>query len=189
MEYVPDLLSHKKYYFALEQCIARKTPLIVIDDDFLYPPWFLAHLLEAVDDDRNAIWCYRAKEMQFGEQCELKPYTEWPFADHHSPEARIFFTSGGGTFLPVEMLKQLREAGRRFEDVCPRADDVWLNYVASKSGIRKRMICETSTNFTPLDVPVEQTLWSQNATGGNDAQILATYDAETLAKIAGRTTG
>lgn len=183
--YGPDLRSHKKYFFFLQQCISQNMPLVVIDDDFLYPQWFLERILAAAETERDAIWFYRAREMKFYEGGNLAPYDQWPFANHETPALRFFFTSGGGTYLPVVMLKNLLIAGRGFEKVCPRADDVWLNYLASAAGIPKRLILQSSTDFTPIDLPVEQTLWTENSRGGNDSQLSATYDPQTLRVIAG----
>lgn len=185
VDYCPDLRSHKKYYFALNECISEQTPLILIDDDFLYPSWFLKRILASSSAESGAIWCYRAKEMRFDTTGALESYNRWPVANELTSSSRLFFTSGGGTYLPLTILKQLHTAGRQFEKTCPQADDVWLNYTASSANICKHLVLETSIDFTPLDVPSEQTLWLTNFAGGNDEQIQATYDASTLAQIAG----
>jgi hypothetical protein len=185
VRYCPDLRSHKKYFFALSECIREKMPLILIDDDFLYPSWFLQKMLATSSTDRHAVWCYRAKEMSFDAAGGLESYNTWTSANQATSPSRLFFTSGGGTYLPLSLLEELQTAGRKFEQSCPRADDVWLNFIASKVSLSKRLILGESTDFTPLDVPQEQTLWATNFDGGNDEQINATYDKSTLAQIFG----
>lgn len=182
--YVPDYKSHKKYYFALRDCINDNTPLITIDDDFIYPKWFLKKMLNSYEQDRNCVFCYRAKEVAINDQRLFEPYIDWPFATVRTPCNRIFFTSGGGALLPICLLEELEREGGRFLQVCPRADDVWLNYVAAKSGIKSRLVLENSIDFTPLETPAEESLWTDNEAGGNDRQLRTTYDAEVLDRIA-----
>lgn len=183
VEYVSDIKSHKKYFFALRQCIESNLPLVTIDDDFLYPPWFLERMAERLKSTPETILCYRAREMMFDAPGKLAPYAQWPIATAETPSSRLFFTSGGGALLPVSLLTALETQGDRFLSCCPDADDIWLNHVASKAGIPKRLVLDMPTDFTPLEVAPEKTLWSRNSDGGNDRQLLATYDSEVLHQI------
>jgi len=183
IEFVQDIRSHKKYFFALAPCIASNLPLITIDDDFIYPPWFLERLMTRVSKEPDAVISYRAREIAFEPTGDFVPYDSWSFATTLTPQTLVFFTSGGGSYLPVKYLEALRDAGDGFLETCPLADDIWLNYHAARLGLSKRLVLGTSTEFTPLGLADEETLWSQNAGGGNDAQLRATFDNATIEEM------
>jgi len=84
------------------------------------------------------------------------------------------------------MRAMLREAGLAFRDCCPRADDIWLNVQALRAGLPVRQLTPLPTAFYELPGTREQALArSNNAGGGNDRQLSATYtdaDLQTLRK-------
>lgn len=183
VRYVEDIRAHKKYFFALEECLSAGLPLVTIDDDFVYPPWFLERLLDAAGHHPDAVLFYRAREMRLDASGSFAPYRDWPFANSATPREHLFFTSGGGTHLPSGLMRTLDEAGDGFRETCPLADDIWLNYHALRSGADKRLVLDRSTDFTPIEVEASDTLWSLNA-GGNDAQLRATFDRATVQRLA-----
>lgn len=174
---------HKKYYPYVE---ARDDtefvePLIIVDDDFVYPTSWLAGLLESYRTFPDAVSCTRAHEMQVG-QAAL-PYSDWPSCSSDQPSVRTFATGVGGVLYPPVVQRAIKSLGTKFVECAPRADDVWLHYVTVSTGSSVRQIHPDSLDleFKILPFGQETSLQAVNVgMGANDQQIVATYDERTL---------
>jgi hypothetical protein len=181
--FVRDLGPHTKYFYALPIALAMNEPLVTIDDDAVYPSWWLARLYQAYEENRNVINCYRARDIRFNFSGEILRYVDWPFTSNTEPRFSVFFTGVSGVIYPVAFLRLLERAGKEFRDKCPKSDDTWLNFVAAKSGFRVRQITADAQHFPMIPGTQDLALWTQNQAGGNRRQLLATYDAPTLARV------
>lgn len=103
----------------------------------------------------------------------------------HGSSRRSFATSVSGQLLPPKLQQQLRAEGRRFLELAPKADDVWLHYTEVAHGWRIRQVTDQSQNY-PF-VPATQSI-ALNATnvfeGGNDRQLAACHTEATRSRIA-----
>ena len=93
-----------------------------------------------------------------------------------------------GVVYPPAFLAALRAEGERFLEAAPRDNDIWVNAVAVRAGIRAWQIRATPTMFT--QVPGTQhgtSLWRHNRDGGYDERIAATYGPADVARMRGRT--
>lgn len=177
---------HKKYYPYVE---AREDnefeePLVIVDDDFVYPASWLASLLESYKSFPEAVSCTRAHEMQVGE--DPLPYSDWPACESDQPSVRTFATGVGGVLYPPKVLRAIKSQGTKFETCAPRADDVWLHYVTVSNGSLVRQILPKSLDleFKILPFGQQTSLQAVNVgEGANDRQISDTYDAKTLEMI------
>lgn len=170
-----DLGPHKKYFPLVSEGSAE-CALVTADDDVLYWRDWLQTLVEAARARPQYIHAHRASVMTFDASGAFLPYLDWPACRTTRPSALHFFTGVGGVLYPSSMQQALRRAGDDFRAICPRADDIWLNAVAWRSGIR---VCQTKV-FSPLLFEVPGTrahgLARENRdTGGNDRQLDATY--------------
>ena len=52
----------------------------------------------------------------------------------HGSSRRSFVTSVSAQLLPPKLQQQLRAEGRRFLELSPKADDVWLHYMEVAHG-------------------------------------------------------
>ncbi|MDT0168124.1 hypothetical protein [Pseudarthrobacter sp. BRE9] len=174
---------HKKYYpyvASLEVSQANR-PLIVVDDDFLYPKSWLQSLMSSYAEYPNVVSCTRAHELQIAEA--ILPYSSWPACRTDRPTFRTFATGVGGVLYPPSVLRQLQKLGLSFMDKAPKADDVWLHYAAVTARVPVRQVSSTPLDLEFKILPFGQDTSLQNVNvgeGQNDLQIKATYDAATL---------
>ncbi len=181
--FVRDLGPHTKYFYAVPKALAADKPLVTIDDDVIYPTWWLARLHQAHEGNGDVINCYRARDMKFDYSGNLLRYRDWPMTASTEPRYSVFFTGVSGVIYPVAFLRVLDKAGEGFLDGCPKSDDIWLNFVAARTGFRVRQIAADAQEFPTMPGTQDLALARQNLTGGNYRQLLATYDAPTLARV------
>lgn len=174
---------HKKYYPYLASLNTDELvdPLVIVDDDFLYPETWLRGLLDSYEEYPEAVSCTRAHEFQIGHA--PKPYAEWPPCQTDTPSSRTFATGVGGVLYPPAAQRAIKARGTQFESSAPRADDVWLHFVTIASGINVRQ-----TASEPLDLEFKILPFAQGESlqvenvglAGNDIQIQTTYDEVAL---------
>lgn len=174
---------HKKYYPYVESLDPAEPvdPLVIVDDDFIYPVSWLSSLLTSYEEYPEAVSCTRAHVIQVAEV--PKPYSEWPACDSDLPSARTFATGVGGVLYPPKVQFEMKSFGRLFESCAPRADDIWLHYVTVASGNAVRQVKSKSLDLEFKILPFGQDTSLQMSNvgmGANDEQVLRTYDDETL---------
>lgn len=182
--FVNDIGPHQKYFYAIELARKANMSLATVDDDCIYPAWWLDRLYDGHIKTPDCIVCYRARVVAFSESSKLKPYNDWPFANYDHPDPCVFFTGVSGVMYPQKFLSILESCGEVFRQHCPRADDIWLNYVASKNSFPARQLFHDPWDFPEVPMTQHLALWTSNQAGGNDDQLAATYDCETLHKLA-----
>lgn len=174
---------HKKYYpyVATFEPGLHTRPLVIVDDDFLYPESWLKSMMESYLEYPNAVSCTRAHELQILE--DVLPYSSWPACSTDQPSFRTFATGVGGVLYPPAVLLQLQKLGEEFMRKAPKADDIWLHYAAVTVKVPVRQV-----HKDPLDLEFRILPFGQSGTlqdmnvgeGQNDLQIAATYDSAAL---------
>lgn len=178
---------HAKYFPAVQIACASGLALVTADDDIIYPRRWLAGLLEAHYATPENIVCYQSHRVSFTESGYLAPYADWAENWSDLPTGRAFALGVSGVLYPPRMLEGLRAGNTQFMSVAPRADDVWLHYVAAVNRISVRQISNTPTHFTAIRHRGQQLKDTNVGASGNDRQIAATYDAGTLEWIRSQT--
>lgn len=179
-KYASDLGPHTKYYYSLHECLASGLSLVTIDDDCIYWSWFLQRLANASLVSPNSIIGYRVRRMCLSSSYTILPYHMWGFVSDTHEHPLNFVTGVSGAFYPVSFIKTLASYGTSFLNTCPKADDVWLNYIATKSGFQVRQLESAPWDFPLIEDSQDISLWSSNRNGGNDFQIYCTYDQATI---------
>ena len=178
-----DLGPHKKYYPMVAEGTAARG-LVTADDDVLYWADWLETLAAAAARRPAFIHAHRAHVMSFQADGRFMPYDQWPGCRSTAPSPLHFTTGVGGVFYPPAMQDALRSAGDAFRACCPRADDIWLNAVAWRSGIA---VCQTRVFSQQLfEVPGTRShgLARENVqSGGNDRQLQMTYSDTERAQL------
>jgi hypothetical protein len=175
-----DLLSHKKYYYTL-----KKFPnnyLITIDDDIFYRSTLIEYLYNySLQFPSNVISHYNS-QMIWHEK-SLTSHDLWlTITEEINSNFQIFFGSGGGTLFPPNALHSDVTNEKIFMELCPTADDVWLNAMCR---LNKTKI--TKTNYYSHYLPVmtfskDALSRINNGMEQNDVQIAAVrkYYMQTL---------
>lgn len=181
---------HTKYLDALPLAAQSGVPLVTADDDTVYPVDWLHRLFAHHLDHPDGISCYRARRIAVDTTDDqsgpgLLPYEQWPLVRDSSECERNFVTGVSGALYPPVMINALMERGTEFEEVCPNADDVWINHTALQVRVPVRVVDGRSRDFISLEAAQGTGLKHANvARGRNDVQIAATYselDRKTLA--------
>ncbi|QDH92826.1 glycosyltransferase [Gordonia phage Bakery] len=165
---------HKKWY-PYSQHVGpthQRKMMVTADDDVFYPRWWLAGLLASYQRNPGDVVAYRAWTKTDA------PYVEWPLCSSATSSYNHFATGVSGVLYDQTMIELLRRSGTKFTEVCPRADDIWLHFVAVSSGIGVRQVSERAAEFWPRLRTTEHALAHGNtAGGGNDVALLATARA------------
>ena len=166
---------HKKYFPYVKSIESHELPLATADDDVLYPRYWLAGLMAAYVERPDVVSCYRANVVRLDGD-HLAPYHSWPRSRDTVASVARFSTGVSGAIYPPAMLDELAARNEAFRASCPRADDVWLHWVALQASRPVRQISPTPRHF-PM-IPGSQTdalTWHNVDSGGNDEQIQALY--------------
>ena len=166
---------HTKYYPYLESTENFEAPLVIADDDYLYPRTWLSGLAKSFSDNSDAVSCYRAHVVNLIDG-NIAPYSSWTPWDSSLPSSRHFATACSGCIYPPRLLRAVKDAGISFLDVCPKADDVWLHAQAVRAGIKIRQIEKWPLIFPVVPGTQQSGLFLCNVgLLQNDVQIKATY--------------
>lgn len=159
----PDWGPFKKIIPALEEY--PDATIVTADDDVFYPKGWLRRFVEEYRDP-DEVLCQRARRADV-----RMPYKSWslllePDAGHH-----VFPTGIAGVLYPPGTLASGVNDAEAFMRLCPKADDVWLYWMAARAGAVHRLI-EPVGEFTAWPKSQRAALWRTNQVdGGNDAQV------------------
>ncbi len=174
---------HTKYFPYLTELWDGSSPLVTADDDIIYPPNWLVRLVRAQRDFPDMVNCHRAWTVGV-QDGGLLPYSSWAPCASSRPSSRTFATGVSGVIYPPGLLRCLVERNLEFTTKCPRADDVWLHYVAVENAISIRQIRPRGRHFPVVQSAQVVKLQQDNIVGmGNDRQIQATYSDVALARL------
>lgn len=143
-----DYGPHKKYYPYVEHS-TQDSAFATADDDVFYPRNWFGELYSAFQTDPAGIQAQRCRVPLRDDCGDFLEYSTWPELSRDYETQRPFFTGVGGVIFPASMHSALRALGDTFMHCCPRADDVWLNLVASREGISVEQCSASANNYWP----------------------------------------
>lgn len=174
---------HTKYWGTFREMAGAGTRVVTVDDDVIYPPWFLERLLEAARDEPEAVWAYRAHRIAMRAGA-VQPYRKWGPVTGTSASPLNFATGVSGVLYPAPFIDYVVAQGERFLRVSPRADDVWLHLCELRSGHLVRQVYSLPQNFPVVAATQVGTLAVRNTFGGgNDRQIAVAYGRADVEKL------
>lgn len=175
---------HKKQYAYAISEPNPTLPLAAADDDMLYPKDWLAELVSANRLHPEVINAMRTHTIVSREEATLAPYSNWLPGFGTRASYRVVCTGVSGIIYPPAMISAIKSEGRHFEEVAPRADDIWVHAVAVRHGIRSRQVYARQQEYPEIPGTAVNTLYRHNVVnGGNDIQIRATYRPEDIQRI------
>lgn len=148
IKYCKDIKSYKKIINTLKEY--PNASIITIDDDLIYNFELVENLVQSHKSKPNCIWANRIHEITYNENGSLKSYLQWKWNSRTGAKnsKHNFFTSGGGTLFPPHSLNDEVLNEDVFMELCPTADDVWLNAMAR---LQKTEICKSFTHDSKGD--------------------------------------
>lgn len=178
-----NLGPHTKYFPVLDSAVAAGLPVVTADDDILYPRSWLARLMVAASEQPMAVNCYRASVIALSGD-RVASYDDWPRCTDTEVSLVRFATGVSGVHYPPAMLDELRRRGTAFVDLCLKADDIWLHWVALRAGIPVRQIDSRPRHFPLVPGTQEQSLMATNvALRRNDDYVANLYDSDDVAAL------
>lgn len=158
-----DLRSFSKLIPALNDF--SNEIIVTADDDILYPENWLELLLEGYLKYPNMISCHRAHRVGFGRRKKLLPYLKWMGKNTTDTQSFLNFLTGvGGVLYPPRVLYKDVFEIKKFQKLCPQADDIWFWSMAvlnnTKINVVKNNI--TALKYVPGTQETETCLWKTN---------------------------
>lgn len=128
VKYVRDVGPHTKLIYALKE---YNEVIVTADDDILYPANWLLQLDRSYKAVPDAIHCHRAHEITFSPTGKIRPYEDWLFEKvRYNHSLTVFPTGVGGVLYPPGSLHKDAIREDLFEELCPKADDVWFKIMS-----------------------------------------------------------
>lgn len=167
-----NIRSYTKYYYAIQK--HPNDCVITFDDDVYYPEDALQNLVELHEQYPNCICANRVHKIIYDKKGEIKPYRKWlhNYKGDRTPQDRLFLTGVGGVLYPPDSLDKEALNIEKAREICPLADDVWLNFSAYKKGTKIVGSGKYNKDFIAVGTTQKEKLVSKNVfEGGNDKQI------------------
>lgn len=178
-----DYGPHTKYWNQFREVAGTGVKVVTVDDDMIYPEWFLARL-EFIGDLRlDAVIAYRAHRIELRDG-KVMPYVKWSAADTCDASVLHFATGVSGVMYPATFIDYVVEQGDEFQHLSPRADDVWLHACALRSRHPIRQVYAQPRHFAVVPATQVGALVVGNTLmGGNDEQINRVYTEADVAAL------
>ncbi len=174
---------HTKYWSQFREVQGTGVRVATVDDDMIYPEWFLQRLNFIGDLRNDAVVAYRAHRIELREG-KMLPYVKWTAADTSEASFLHFATGVSGVLYPTSFIDYVVEQGDVFLEGCKRADDVWLHVCALRSGHPIRQVYAQPRHFAVVPTTQVGALVVGNTLmGGNDEQISQVYTRKDIARL------
>lgn len=158
--------SYKKIIPALER-YPDKT-IVTCDDDKIYPPNWLKHLLRAANETPGTIICHRARVAIAQSEQQWAAYRNWPGCRTSQAGMANVPIGSGGVLYPPGSLHPIVHDLDSYERWAPHADDLWLKLAAWKQGTPVRQVRHKPSRFNSIPVHGGHLSDHNLAAGGND---------------------
>jgi hypothetical protein len=130
IRYVEDYKSHKKYCFldTIDPSFAS-LGFILADDDMVYPlSWYSTIRLAAESaPNRPCVMLGAQASLENGQRVTFEPTQPDKQIDHDLQGLLFHGFSGSGFFIPQKQMQDIDKNPKRFMEICPSNDDIWLH--------------------------------------------------------------
>ncbi|MCV9965914.1 hypothetical protein OIU34_29005 [Pararhizobium sp. BT-229] len=170
IKFCDDMRSYKKIVPLMQE--DRELFVVTADDDVYYGSDWLKGFTKAFDAGRWEVICYRAHLIQLDKTGLPLDYNKWDFnIDRETVSDLVFPTGIGGILYRPGILHTDVTDHERFTYLCPSTDDIWLYFMARRTGATWRKIGRRR-KFRPWLGTQDVALMDMNLHGGeNDRQI------------------
>jgi hypothetical protein len=175
--------SYNKLIFTLKDF--PEYNIITVDDDILYPKWFLEKLYYKHKEHPKEIICYRTHLIKKRGN-NLDPYSTWMNYDmrKYYKGLNLLPTGVSGILYPPNSLNKEVFNSKIFLNICPLADDIWFKAMSllNKTNCR-RVFKDRNFENRALKGTQEQSLGEENVINGkNDEQIKRVFNRYNIDK-------
>ena len=170
IKYTEDIKSYKKLIPTLIDY--PEDIIITVDDDCIYPINLIDNLYSQHKEHPKDVICTQAHIIEFDENGDLKPYSEWtdPPKDKSRSSYSFLPIGFGGVLYPPHCLHPDVLEKNVFMSLAPMADDLWFKIMS----LRNHTLCRTAPIYTDIfdwitvtNIKYDEGLSSTNITFNN----------------------
>jgi len=144
-----NLKSYKKLIYTLNSYPSYK--IVTVDDDIIYPSYWLKELLRKSNEFPKSVVCYRSKYLELDARSAIKPYKELSYSKGGTTPSFALLPIGcSGILYPAESLHWLTTDSTVFTEICPNADDIWFKFMSLLNGVKCVKVQNESVHFKTI---------------------------------------
>ncbi|MBU8752325.1 hypothetical protein [Priestia megaterium] len=169
-----DLKSHKKYYYAMLE--NPESIVVTVDDDMYYPENLIEELIKGHLKYPQSICCLRGHYIKMNEKGNIANYDQWHMEYQGEIQESMFICPTGcqGVLYPPKSLNQEAFEMDKIQELCPKADDLWLKFMSVKNYCSAVIIKKEVIPFAEIRGSQAVTLsMDNNGNKENDIQLKA----------------
>jgi hypothetical protein len=177
-----NIKSYKKLIYSLKHF--KKSLIITIDDDTIYPNYFILKLYEKHKKNKHCIVAYRCSKIIKKNDQNLMPYKTWPRTKNDKESFDNFATGCGGVLYPPGSLNRRVFLKKVFLEDCPYGDDIWFKAMGLLNQTKTAQVFQNSIEFLTITNSQKKALHKINngPKNENDKQFKKVFDRYDLYK-------
>ncbi|MGA4718495.1 glycosyltransferase family A protein [Fictibacillus nanhaiensis] len=171
IRFCDDLLSHKKYFYAMQEY--SNDIIVTVDDDIFYPEDMIETLLNKHQKYPDCVVCYRAHRITISKG-RIKKYREWDYSSRNilGPDNLLMATGCGGVLYPPKSMNMEVFNIDAIKELCPNADDLWLKCMGFMNDTKTVKISKVFSEMFTTSGSNDSGLAKNNVLNGeNDIQL------------------
>ncbi|SDK79082.1 hypothetical protein SAMN05192555_101212 [Franzmannia pantelleriensis] len=179
IRYVPrGLKSYDKLVHALDAF--PDYIIVTVDDDTLYPRYFLKDFLAKHRENQRSVVCYRGVNLEKNSSRGFKPYNEMLSASR-SFESKgeswsLMPTGCSGVLYPPGSLSELASSYELIRKYALHADDIWFKACALSADTPAILVRNKCIRFPSIGNNKEALYFENVVNGGNDKALKLVFD-------------
>ncbi len=183
IRFCQDYKSYKKLIPTLE--LYPNDDIVTIDDDILYPYYFLERLVKESRTYPKTVISYRAHKVSYSATGGLLPYKSWDRCTRNEEASFDIFPTGiGGILYPNGSLHEDCNDYELASRLAPKGDDIWFKAMTLRNGYKSKIVSgkiDFKYDFFEIPSGIELGLYVSNVIeGGYDEQIKSVFDKYNL---------
>lgn len=152
IRFCPDLKSHKKYFYAMQE--QENNLLITYDDDIIYPLNSIKQLIKCHYKYPKCIICNRGFEILFDNNRNIMDVKKWKILTNEGvkrPSIKIMPSTGGGCLYPPNSVSSKVFDWEVIENNALTADDLWMKAMGLLKGTEVVKTSKFSKTFSIIN--------------------------------------
>ncbi|PQA52729.1 hypothetical protein [Siphonobacter curvatus] len=177
-----NIRSYKKLIYALKAY--PNSTIITIDDDILYPKYWLREMINCHNKYPLDVLCYRGHDIILESEKKIIPYNRMinNISKYgHNSSYNIMPTGVSGVLYPPNSLhKEVFEISK-FLKLAPHADDIWFKCCSLLNNVKCRRVKGENVHFLTIRSTQKDSLYNINVLlNRNDEQMKNLFDEYNL---------
>ena len=149
-----NLRSHKKYFFAMQEC--PDSLIITFDDDVMYRKNTIRNLLYSYKKYPYAVSALRVHKITVSRDSCTNPYQLWKkeYKKETKPSFSLCAVGVGGVLYPPHILPVETFSISDIKENCYKADDLWLKFMETRNNIP--VVWKRTLHVHPVEIAAQR---------------------------------